>query len=436
MTDAKPTGTAEPLSQAPSAGIPRRQAAAGLTLGALALAATAKPAAAQGATQGVTQGADAVQHVPGGISYRLIGRWDTARLNRNLTTDTPAFSGFQVTYTPASTGVRLYRISYPTVSPERGNRPVVLTGLLAVPEDAPPRLPLVSYQHGTVYGKQEVPSFPETSPETQLMIAQFAGQGYALIGADYIGMGESTEPQGFMVKGSHQQATADLIPAARAVMQALGLTDTGLFLSGWSQGGWVTMALLERLEAIGMPVQAAATASAPIDLWLSLNGFLNFPRPIDAPWTTTLFILASFSFENYYGVPGLARSILKPAHYDLSLRAYQGLPFDPAQVPTKLRDLVEDAYFDTRFFAESAFGRQMAANHGYRWVIRTPVRNHYGEMDEAITTGVGRLAMNFQAAMGNDKVEAISAGPDATHRGTFARSVPAWKSWFDQMAAR
>ncbi|MBU8543042.1 MULTISPECIES: alpha/beta hydrolase family protein [Roseomonadaceae] len=405
----------------------RQAAAAGLTFGALALATAAGPAAAQGSAAP----AGAAQQVPGGISYRLIGQWDVARLNRILSVDTPAFSGFPVTYTPARNAVRLYRISYPTMVPERGNKPVTLTGLLAIPDGGATSLPLVSYQHGTVYGKQEVPSFPENSPETQLMIAQFAGQGYALIGADYVGMGESTEPQGFMVKGSHQQATADLIPAARAVMRAIGLTDNRLFLAGWSQGGYVTMTLAERLEAIGMPVQAAATASAPIDLWLSLNGFLNFPRPFDAPWTTTLFILASFSFENYYGVPGLARSILKPEHYDLCLQAYQGQPFDPAKVPTNLRDLVTAPYFDTQFFAESAFGRQMAANHGYRWVIRTPVRNYYGERDEVITVGVGRLAQDFQRAMGNDKVEAISTGADSTHRGTYARAVPAWKTWFD-----
>ena len=38
--------------------------------------------------------------------------------------------------------------------------------------------------------------------------------------------------------------------------------------------------------------------------------------------------------------------------------------------------------------------------------------------------------MEFQRALGNDKVEAISTG-DSTHRGTFARAVPHWKQWFD-----
>ena len=46
-------------------------------------------------------------------------------------------------------------------------------------------LPMLSYQHGTVYGKTEVPSFPDQSGETQLALALFAAQGYLVIGADY-----------------------------------------------------------------------------------------------------------------------------------------------------------------------------------------------------------------------------------------------------------
>ncbi|MCC6719132.1 MAG: prolyl oligopeptidase family serine peptidase, partial [Acetobacteraceae bacterium] len=265
----------------------------------MALATAAAPAAAQ---------PGAAQPIAGGVSARLLARWDVERLNRILAVDTPAFSGLPVGYSPARNAVRLYRVSYPSVVPERGNQKVMLSGLVAIPENGRTTLPVVSYQHGTVYGKQEVPSFPEQSPETQLMIAQFAGQGYVLIGADYVGMGESAEPQGYMVKGSHQQATADFVPAARAVLAANGISGSHLFLAGWSQGGYVTMTMLEMLERMGVPVQAAAAASAPVDPWAALNGFLNFPRPIDATWIGTLFILTSFSYEHYYGVPGLARS--------------------------------------------------------------------------------------------------------------------------------
>lgn len=365
-----------------------------------------------------------------GVTYELMQRWDVDRLNQILTVGTPKFAGITVSYTPARNALKLYRVTYPSVIPEKGNKPTVATGLLAVPDTAGTSFPMVSYQHGTVYGKQQVPSFPDQSEETQLMIAQFAGQGYLLIGADYFGMGGSAEREGYMVTGSHQQATADMVSASRAVLDDLKLSDSKLFLGGWSQGGFVTLAMLEKLEADGVPVQAAATASAPSDAFVGFNGFLNFPRKIDAAWIPTIFILSAFSFEEYYGVPGLARALLTEASYEVSRKAYLREPFNPADVPTDLKKLIKPQYFEPQYFANSAYGRIVAKTQAYRWVVKTPVRTFYGETDEAISIGLGQLPMTYQKAIGNDKVEAVSTGP-TSHRGTFATAVPQWKSWFD-----
>lgn len=370
--------------------------------------------------------------VASGVTYEFLARWDVDRLNKILAADTPAFAGISVSYTPARNAVRLYRITYNSVIPEMGNKPTLTSGLLAVPDTDGKSFPMVSYQHGTVYGRQEVPSFADQSPETQLMIAQFAGQGYLVIGADYFGLGMSNEPEGYMVKGSHQQATYDLLMASRAVLANMKVSSNRLFLAGWSQGGFVTMAFLEKLEASGIKVDGAATASAPLDVYALMEGFLAYPRKFDAAWLNSIMILSSFAYENYYGVPGLARSLLADEYYDISKKAYDRRPFNPADIPTDLHKLIRPAYFDPQYFANSAFGKLVIAAQSYRWVIKSPVRNYYGETDEAITPGVGRMAMTYAQSMGsgNTNVEAISTGP-TTHRGTFATAVPQWKAWFD-----
>jgi len=377
------------------------------------------------------QGSGAVQ-VSSGVTYEMIGRWDADKLNKVLSEDAPKFFGVSVKYSAAKNAVKLYRVTYNSVVPERGNKPIVATGLIAVPDIAGASFPMVSYQHGTVYEKTQVPSFPDQSPETQLMLAQFGGQGYIVIGADYFGMGSSTEPEGYMVKASHQQATYDMLMASRAVLAHLKLQSPKLFIAGWSQGGFVTMAYLENLEAAGIRVEAAATASAPVDMFVALNGFLNFPRKIDADWVNSLFILSSFAFENYYGVPGLARSLIADAYYDVARKAYLREPFDPADVPTDLRKLLKPDYFNPQFFADSAYGKLAAQTTAYRWIIKSPVRNYYGEADEAISTGLGQLAATYQHAIGNGntQVHAVSTGA-TSHRGTYATAVPQWKTWFD-----
>lgn len=366
------------------------------------------------------------------VSYQLIDHWSSERLNQILNVDTPKFSGVNVKYTPANNAVNLYRVTYHSVIPEFGNRPTVASGLLAIPETAGKSFPLLSYQHGTVYGKYQVPSFPEQSPETQLMVAQFAGQGYLVIGADYFGLGNSTEPEGYMVKGSHQQATYDMLIAAQSVLKHMGLSNDRLFLSGWSQGGFVTMAMLERLESVGIKPQGTTTASAPVDVFALMNGFLVFPRKFDASWLNSIMILSAFAYENYYGVPGLARALLNDEYYDVAKKAYERQPFNPEDIPTDLHKLIRPEYFNPQYFANSAYGKLIAAAQAYRWVIQSPVRNYYGETDEAITVGVGRMAMTYAQSMGsgNTMVEAISTG-DTTHRGTFATAVPQWKLWFD-----
>ncbi len=389
----------------------------------LSVVAFVAPAAAQGS--GPVQ-------VSSGVQYELIGRWDADKLNKVLTDEAPKFFGVSVKYSPARNAVKLYRVTYNSVVPERGNKPIVATGLIAVPDIAGTSFPLVSYQHGTVYEKTQVPSFPDQSPETQLMLAQFGGQGYIVIGADYFGMGSSKEPEGYMVKASHQQATYDMLIASRAVLAHMKLESPKLFIAGWSQGGFVTMAFLEKLEAAGVKVDAAATASAPVDIFVALNGFLNFPRKIDADWMNSLFILSSFSFENYYGVPGLARSLIADEYYDVARKAYLREPFKPADVPTDLRKLLKPDYFNPQYFADSAYGKLVARTTAYRWIIKSPTRNYYGETDEAISTGLGQLAAAYQHAIGNGniQVQAVSTGA-TSHRGTYATAVPQWKMWFD-----
>jgi hypothetical protein len=167
--------------------------------------------------------------VASGVSYEFLARWDVDRLNRILQVDTPRFAGVSVTYGPARNAVRLYRVTYRSVVPERGNKPIVASGLLAIPDTQATNFRTISYQHGTVYGRQDVPSFPENSPETQLMIAQFAGQGYVLVGADYFGLGTSGEPEGYLVKGSHQQACYDMLIASQGVLGQLKLSSDKLF---------------------------------------------------------------------------------------------------------------------------------------------------------------------------------------------------------------
>lgn len=379
----------------------------------------------------------------GGVTWEKIGDYDIGRLEKILTTEAVKFNADPPAYTKPRTSVVLYRVTYSSVVPDQGNRRIIATGLVAIP-DAPRRgnvpndrtLPMVSYQHGTVFGKQDVPSFPENSYEARLMIAQFAGQGYVVIAPDYFGMGDSKENEGYIVVRNHQQACMDFLDAAKPLLQAEKITPSGLFLCGWSQGGFATQAFLQRLERERIPVRAAATAAAPSDPFAFISGFLNFRRDLDASWTNILFIYLPFSYENYFNMPGLAESFLTPEAYDLARRIYLRDPSVTSKdIPEDITSLVRREYFDPVYFAESAFGRQLRKIQPYRWVFRTPLKMYYTDADEAVRPAQAQLAANFAQAVGNDKVEAILVGEKLNHRGAFAHAVPEWKKWFDSLSA-
>src|SRR5690606_16963628 len=116
--------------------------------------------------------------------------------------------------------------------------------------------------------------------------------------------------------------------------------------------------------------------------------------------------------------------------YEVAHAAYLREPFDFAKIPTTLEDLLRPEYFETNYYESSPYGKLMAETQAYRRIINVPMRNYYGEADEAIPVGVARMAMTYQQSLGagNDKVEAISTG-ETNHRGTYAKAVSEWKSW-------
>ena len=366
------------------------------------------------------------------IRYKLIGTYDVNRLNNILTKEVPEAIEEKVNCTPAQNAVKLFRVEYTSVIPEQNNRLTVATGLVAIPVTGGKSFPMVSYQHGTVFGKYDVPSYPENSFETRLMIAQFGGQGYVVIGADYFGLGDSKEKDSYIVLKSQTQASFDMYQAAKVVLAKEGVLTTNFFITGWSQGGVITMSYLEKLENSGVKVTAAGTACAQCDGYIMTNGFLQNPRKIDAPWVTTMFILTVFSFEEYYQIPGLAQGFFTAEQYETAKRMYmKDTTLSYHEFPLDLHKLIRPEYFDAQYYKSSAYGKLISEMHPYRWVVKTPVHMYYGDVDECLTSGLARLPMEYQKALGSENVQAFSTGPDANHRKAYGRATPEWKKWFD-----
>ena len=386
--------------------------------------------------------------LPTGVAYELIGEYDKARLDKVLGDELQTFLGeSQVrgeytgnTFPAARNAVKLYRVRYPSVVPEFGNRPTVASGLVAIPQtgnDAEPRtMPVVSYQHGTVFDKDAVPSRPERSSETRIMIARFAAQGYVVIGADYFGRGDSDLPDSYLVKGSTQQATFDMLGAASDVLKDLDVTAGPLFISGWSQGGWATMAFLQKLENAGVPVTAAAVASGPVDVALAVNRWLNNPQPGDAVFLPGVVALQLQAYANYHQRPDMPLVAIRAEYLKPSQDVYAGridVHTFYAQTKSALADFTTPAFRAQVASGRGEYWEGLDASQVYRWRQVTRLRTWYGGADEVTPEWIGKLPAATQALVGGAETKAFDAGAKADHRGVFVRAVLDQKEWFDQL---
>lgn len=218
----------------------------------------------------------------------------------------------QLAYTPACT-VTVYHLTYNTKDP--GGNLVPASGALMVPSGTAANcsgaLPMLLYAHGTSTDRDyDLSQLAATdNAEGVLLAAVFAARGYIVVAPNYLGYDISTlgyHP--YLI--SNQQATEmiDSLSAARSALptsDAPTSTDDGkLFITGYSEGGYVAMATHRALQTAGMSVTASApmsgpyavaafgdalfegqvSDSAPVSFTLLAEGYQNAYKDI---WTTT-----------------------------------------------------------------------------------------------------------------------------------------------------
>ena len=194
-------------------------------------------------------------------------------LTQLFSTTDPDFS--QVAATPKC-GVRVEYMQYDTVD-VKGNK-TDATGAVFIPTGTDASCsgnrPIVLNAHGTAttkaYNFAEVGNANnEAGPAATLLAALFAGQGYVVISPNYAGYDKSSlayHPYLNAQQQSHEMA--DALKAGREVIRRTGsatnVADNGkLFVTGYSQGGYVTMATTRYLETLKEPVTAALPISGP-----------------------------------------------------------------------------------------------------------------------------------------------------------------------------
>ncbi len=329
--------------------------------------------------------------------------------------------------------VDVYRITYETPDPH-GNM-TIATGALCIPlGDCD--FPLASYQHGTVAGKFDVPSYGSGELNLGILIASV---GYHMALPDYLGLGGSPGLHPYVHAASEASASVDMILSSKAYLaqENIPINDQVMIL-GYSQGGHSTMALQKEIET---------NYSDQINLVLSLP----MSGPYDISGVQTEFILS----DDPYPTPGYLPYVLFA--YDL---VYENMFDEPSDIFVAPYDTILPPLFDgTGSFSMGEINAMCPSvpktmlkpevvdsfatdpNHRFRvalrdndlyndWVPQTETRIYYCMGDDQVNYQNSILALNTFIDAGAPNVQAFDNG-NLDHGQCFGPTVFAGKFAMD-----
>ena len=343
------------------------------------------------------------------ISYELVRTFTLAEMDSLLQV---VGNGANLIFQP-DYEVDYYRVEYLTPY-KHPDSLVVATGAVVIPKNAPCPLPLTSYSHGTISKREQVPSVDPWRLES--LIGMILGSaGYYVTLPDYIGLGtgDSTIPIHPYITAFHQgHSVVNLLRCGRELSDTLGqpLNDQ-LFLGGYSQGGFSTVAahrLIEEQYPNEFDITASAPMSGPYDLKEAQVDIILSDSVYSAPMYLPYIILA---YQSVYG--NLYDSVQQyfKAPYDSLMPAlfFGGQvasgTIDGLSEPVP-KDMLEDSMV-IQFRSDSTHPLRvaLAANHMLDWAPIAPIKLHYCEQDEQVSYQNSVRAFNSWQANGSQNVE-------------------------------
>jgi hypothetical protein len=141
--------------------------------------------------------------------------------------------------------VDAWKLTYTTL--DAAGHITTASGLVAVPrKGANASSPVLSYQHATAKTDAEAPSNHATADEPAIL---FASLGFVVNATDYVGYGASKgQPHPYLLAAPTASAVIDLNNVSTTWRSSRNIADNGqLFLTGYSEGAYASIATLRRM---------------------------------------------------------------------------------------------------------------------------------------------------------------------------------------------
>jgi Prolyl oligopeptidase family len=226
--------------------------------------------------------------------------YSTSDLLSMLTGDPLGKELLQLPFAPPCS-VTIYHMQYQTVG--GANESTSASAALMIPSgggSCQGARPIVMYAHGTNTSKSFNMANLANNSEALLMAAVFAAQGYIVVAPNYAGYDTSTLAYHPYLNADQQSKDMiDALTAAHSALSGVNASDSGkLYITGYSQGGFVAMATHKAMQAAGTAVTAAAPMSGPYAL--AAFGDAIFEGEVNTSGPPNLNLLVT-SYQHSYG---------------------------------------------------------------------------------------------------------------------------------------
>lgn len=308
--------------------------------------------------------------------------------------------------------VKSYKIIYETTY--KGNK-INASGLILVPDGVADAAPIISIQHGTAFLKSDAPTISGSEG-----MELFAAAGYITLLPDYIGYGASSSIfHPYYDKEYSAGAVIDLIKAGKEFLntQHVPFSDK-LFLAGYSEGGYVTLAAAHEIETNSthdLTLTAVAAGAGGYDLNDMLGGiatesYYDYPSYI-------AFVMMAYNNTYSWNKP---LSYFFAAPYATALTQYMDGTHDGDEINAKLTTDMP-TLFESGFYArlkqpgeETDLKQAIAKNDVSGWNTAVPIRLYHGTKDEIIPVTNSEITLQHFQNAGSTTVT-LTEIPNGTH---------------------
>ena len=326
-------------------------------------------------------------------------------------------------------GVILYRVTYQTVGHE--GKQALASGAIAVPDGLPKPAPLLAFHHGTVVARQRVPSVHGFD----LVSMGLGSSGYVTVLPDYLGLGVSEGLHPYVHAKSLSTASVDMLRAARAFcnQKDIDLSDQ-LFLMGYSEGGYATMAVHREIEE-HYHDEFTVTASAPMAGPYNLSEVMVEQILEDAPYPSPGYLpFTLLAYDMLYDVYDQLDEVIIE-EYAASIEALfdgeKSIRHINRHLPEVPRELLTPTFIKAMSTDPShPFRQALKENDVHHWKPVAPMRLYHCVEDDQVSYRNAEKALKSFRQQGAEHVE-LAKLSFGDHNECAPPALFLGKLWFD-----